>query len=55
MNTEHNRTKVALAVIVMVGVIAIIVGTVVGGTSSNNQPERDCAYTSGCAYVTTEQ
>jgi hypothetical protein len=54
MNTEHNRAKVALALIVMVGVIAIVVGTVVGGTSSSNQPERDCPYTSGCAYTTTD-
>lgn len=51
---EHHNLKLVLALIVMVGVIAIVVGTVAGGTSSNNQPERDCPYTSGCAYVTTE-
>jgi hypothetical protein len=54
-----NRTKVALAVIVMVGVIAIVVGTVVSATTgprfSEPTPEPTCAYTSGCEYSTVDR
>jgi hypothetical protein len=51
-----TRTKIALALVIMVGVIAITVGTVIGGTTAPriNQPtpEPTCAYTSGCQYST---
>jgi hypothetical protein len=53
-----NRTKIALALVVMLGVIAITVGTVVGGTTApriaHPTPEPTCAYTSGCQYSTVK-
>ncbi|WIB12903.1 hypothetical protein [Curtobacterium sp. MCPF17_052] len=51
---EYNRTKVALALVVIVGVLIIVVGTVVSGTSAKHEKPRECPYTSGCAYSTVK-
>lgn len=52
----NNTIKVALALVVMLGVLAIAAGTVVGAAHPQKfhepEPSRTCAYSSGCQYVT---
>jgi hypothetical protein len=55
MNIENSRTKVTLALVVLFGVLIIVVGTVVSGTSAKHEKPRDCPYTSGCQYSTVDQ